>query len=247
MNKETIIRVPSRDRWLHMDVRPLEDTRLSFKAKGILAYLLGKPDDWCVRITDLIKRSTDGEHAIRSGLQELEEAGYIRRSQDRKEDGTFEAIEYIVHEQPLCGFPEADNPDAGFPQADNHPVTNDHGTNDHDTKLHASSPEDGEKRELTPAQENFEMLARVCKIDLDVITPTLRGKLNQLEGLLRKKKNTTTNDIYQFGLWWYRDWWQGQDGQPPRPMQIRDQWGVFTSQRNAKGKQTHERAGVLRV
>src|SRR5688572_29114682 len=55
----------------------LSDVRLTYRAKGILAYLLSKPDDWQVRETDLIKQGPDGRHAVRRALQELHNAGYM--------------------------------------------------------------------------------------------------------------------------------------------------------------------------
>ena len=42
-----VIRVQKRpSSFVMMDKSFLEDTRLSYKAKGILAYLLSKPDNW---------------------------------------------------------------------------------------------------------------------------------------------------------------------------------------------------------
>lgn len=234
MNEQTIIRIPKRERWLHMDVRPLEDKRLSFKAKGILAYLLGKPDDWTVRVKDIMKRSTDGEHAVRSGLQELEEAGYLEKQQERRKDGTFEPTEYIVHEEPLCGFPDADNPHVDNPHVDNHHTTNDNLSTIDDSTKDMRSPDNENRNSVTLSQANFGMLARVCHIDLDTITPTMRGKLNQLEKLLREKKGVKSEDIKLFGIWWYKHYWKGQDGDAPRPMQIRDEWGRFESWRNKR-------------
>ena len=49
----------------------VNDDRLSFKAVGILTYLLSKPDNWVVREDDLAARHTEGTHAVRSGLKEL--------------------------------------------------------------------------------------------------------------------------------------------------------------------------------
>jgi len=54
----------------------LNDPDLSWKAKGLLAYFSGKPPHWHVQIQDLIKRSTDGEHAVYSAMRELREKGY---------------------------------------------------------------------------------------------------------------------------------------------------------------------------
>src|SRR5690554_7837272 len=63
----------------------LSNENLSFKAKGILSYLLSKPDDWKVYEDDLVNQSKDGKTAVRSGLKELQEQGYIvRRSEERR-------------------------------------------------------------------------------------------------------------------------------------------------------------------
>ncbi len=69
-----IIRVKKcQNNFVMMDKTFLEDTRLSFKAKGILAYLLSKPDNWKVIVGNLVNSSTDGKKAIYSGLKELKD------------------------------------------------------------------------------------------------------------------------------------------------------------------------------
>lgn len=66
------------------------NSAMSFKAKGILWYLLSKPDGWECRTVDLIAHSTDGKAAITSGLVELEDNGYIVRwKQNAPETGKF--------------------------------------------------------------------------------------------------------------------------------------------------------------
>jgi len=94
----------------------------------------------------------------------------------------------------------------------------------------------------SPAKANFAMLARICKIDLDTITPTQRGKLNQVEGFMRMVKSVSTQDLKEFGVWWYEHHWKGKDGQPPRPMQIREDWGIFSDWRIKQ-----HNGGVIRV
>lgn len=72
-----IIRIQKkRNNFVMLDKGFLNDERLSFKAKGILAYLLSKPDNWKVIVGDLIKRSSDGKKSIYSGLRELKACGY---------------------------------------------------------------------------------------------------------------------------------------------------------------------------
>jgi DNA-binding MarR family transcriptional regulator len=84
-----IIRVSkSTDRYAVLDKYFLdEDDRLSFRAKGLLAYLLAKPDDWRVYVGDLVRRTSDGRTAIYSTLKDLERAGYVERDQVRNGQG----------------------------------------------------------------------------------------------------------------------------------------------------------------
>jgi len=94
-----------------MDKRPLEDARLSFKAKGILAYLLSRPDDWVVRIADLCNHSPDGPTAVRAAMKELAAQGYaILQTIKDKDSGKIEGKEWIIfenpEEKPTCRFPE---------------------------------------------------------------------------------------------------------------------------------------------
>lgn len=80
----------------------LEDKRLSFKSKGILTYLLSKPDDWTVQVNELISASTDGESSVRSALKELEACGYYRKYRVRTEDGSKIARwESVIYESPV--------------------------------------------------------------------------------------------------------------------------------------------------
>lgn len=82
-----------------MDKTFLNDTRLSWKAKGILAYMLSKPDDWTFYLDELIKHSTDGKSSFKSGFNELKKYGYVRMERKKREDGTFK-WEAVVCERP---------------------------------------------------------------------------------------------------------------------------------------------------
>lgn len=92
----------------------LNDRRLSYKARGILCYLLSKPDDWQVLPKyDIAKRNQDygdnkqdpdeynveGESAVRSGLLELKDAGYMYW-QRYYENGKVAGINYYVFDEP---------------------------------------------------------------------------------------------------------------------------------------------------
>lgn len=70
-----------------VDKNFINDKRLSYKAKGILVYILSKPDDWKVVIRDLINNAADGKASIYAGLKELERYGYYVKEPVRDEDG----------------------------------------------------------------------------------------------------------------------------------------------------------------
>lgn len=99
--------------YVMMDKRPIENPALSWKAKGILSYLLSRPDDWVVRIEDLIKRSPDGDYAVRSAVKELTAAGHITRRYDRDDNGRIKEVVLEVYEQPFRGFPQVGNQQVG--------------------------------------------------------------------------------------------------------------------------------------
>ncbi|TXH52969.1 MAG: DnaD domain protein [Desulfurellales bacterium] len=77
----------------------LNDVALSWKAKGLAAYLFSKPDEWKIQREHLAKQSEDGISAVRSALQELEKFGYLVRQKTHGEKGIIE-WEYILHEEP---------------------------------------------------------------------------------------------------------------------------------------------------
>lgn len=102
-----------------------EDMRLSWEARGLLIYLLGKPDNWVVSIKHLMKqtvpcaRKRSGRDSIRAIIGELVELGYMEVTQ-RRSEGNFDGVDYIVRETPsspavLEDSPETDNPAAVTP------------------------------------------------------------------------------------------------------------------------------------
>lgn len=75
------------------------DDKLSWKAKGILAYFLARPDEWEFYMSEIVKHAKDGKDSLSAGIKELEEAGYIDRKQKRT-IGKFKGYEYEVFEEP---------------------------------------------------------------------------------------------------------------------------------------------------
>lgn len=111
---DEVIRVRKRpNNFVMIDKTFLEDERLSFKAKGILAYLLSKPDNWKVIVGNLVKFSKDGKSAVYAGLKELKECGYYVKTPIRSEDGRrisrWESTVYEMPDSLLSDFQEIDN------------------------------------------------------------------------------------------------------------------------------------------
>ena len=96
-----IIRVQKKDNYSVINNTPITDERLSWQARGMLCYLLSKPDNWETRLNDLVKKSPAGEDAVKSIISELKHFGYVERIRERQPDGTFLWITK-VHETPVC-------------------------------------------------------------------------------------------------------------------------------------------------
>lgn len=57
----------------------LNNNNLSFKAKGLFAYLYSKPESYDFSNKRILKDSTDGRDSVLAGLRELEDCGYLVR------------------------------------------------------------------------------------------------------------------------------------------------------------------------
>ena len=100
----------------------LQDVNLSWKAKGLITYIMSLPPDWQLNLSDLKKRSKDGRDATAAGLRELITNGYCQRYKIRGDGGTFVGCDYEVSdikefepEQPQPDFPFMDTPQTGNP------------------------------------------------------------------------------------------------------------------------------------
>lgn len=120
-----IRRAPRPDsNFYQLDKAISEDNRLSWAARGILIFLLGKPDDWEVSVAHLTKQTSQtakysGRDAVLGLLAELEAAGYVSKQPKRSDGqppedgkkkikrGAFCGIDYLVSES---GAPSQNSP-----------------------------------------------------------------------------------------------------------------------------------------
>jgi hypothetical protein len=116
---QTIFRVEKNkdNPFVMIDRRAIENPKLSWKAKGLLAYLLSRPDNWVVRFRDLGKRSPDGAHTVRVAMKELRTAGHVTVETER-DGGRITKWIYHIHEVPDGGFQQVEKQDVEPPDVE---------------------------------------------------------------------------------------------------------------------------------
>jgi len=92
----------------------VRDSRLSYRARGILLEILSRPDNWKISAEILARSSKEGRGAILTCLTELRDLGYIVTTRIRHDNGQFETIS-TVYDQPTG----VRKPDSGLPTSGN--------------------------------------------------------------------------------------------------------------------------------
>lgn len=113
----SIVRSPRRESNFYvLDKRISEDKNLSWAARGLLIYLLGKPDHWNVSVEALQNETASSikptrRDGVYSLINELMAAGYVKREKKRV-GGAFTGYDYIVSEEalPCTDEPYTDEP-----------------------------------------------------------------------------------------------------------------------------------------
>lgn len=93
----------------------LHNKELSWKARGLLCYLLSLSPEWTIYKKDLKNRAPDGYDSMISAFNELMNAGYIDESINR-EGGMFSSVDYIIYDSPIREKPESVKPESENPQ-----------------------------------------------------------------------------------------------------------------------------------
>lgn len=97
----------------------LRDRDLSYKAKGLLSFMLSLPEDWDYSLAGLCSISKESRDGIRSILKELQEHHYVEIEKVRGDKGYFE-YNYLIYEIPhfIDLENEQNNPDTENPHLD---------------------------------------------------------------------------------------------------------------------------------
>ena len=95
-----IVRRPRYNRFTVLPNDAVTNETLSWKARGLLAFLLSKPDHWRTTSSNLANMAPDGRDAVRAGLAELEEAGYLVRRKYQDQRGRWKQ-DVFVYDNPV--------------------------------------------------------------------------------------------------------------------------------------------------
>ena len=98
----TLARLIKQDRGNYTNIsnQLIRDSRLSWKARGIFAYLWSQADEWDFYVSEVAKHATDGRDALRSGLKELEKYGYLARKPSSSTGGQFDGMSWVLTDKP---------------------------------------------------------------------------------------------------------------------------------------------------
>lgn len=97
MNKTKFIKVKKTKNYTVINNEILKRDDISWKAKGIMCYVLSLPEDWTINLNEIMQNATEGKAAFRSGWKELVDLGYVERKPVYK-DGLIDFWETTVWE-----------------------------------------------------------------------------------------------------------------------------------------------------
>lgn len=168
----------------------LNSVDISFKAKGLYAYIQSKPDNWEFSAERIAKQVKEGLPSVVSALKELENFGYLVRKRYQNSKG-FWVVDYLLYEIPneenlYAGNPMQENPNIGKPS---------NISNIDFSKQEVINYTNKKEREVTLVPD-FEFFWDIYNKKIDRFKcEKAWGKLNQLE---RDKIIETVRDYVKF-------------------------------------------------
>lgn len=197
-NNTTFVRVEKNRNYTTIHNEFLKRKDLSWKAKGIMTYLLSLPDDWVVNLDEIKRNATDGESSFRSGWKELVSAGYASRQPVR--DQKTKKIEYwetvIKESVSKDKSHNVENHNVGIHQVVNHKVDNrellstkELSTNKPSTNIQKERQSSGDDLSI---RQRFENIWKYY--------PNKQGKKPAFSSYKTALKNGTTDDEITQGL-----------------------------------------------
>lgn len=204
--------------------QPAQNKDLSWEARGVLWYLLSKPDDWKIQIADL--RQGCGRDKVYGILKELKDSGYLEYVEERKQGKVIRTF-YRVHETPLTEIPETVQPETEISDTVNQEGLNttevlesEKGTLNTENantdyaaaKANGANGKSPSIKPLTEYQQFTQKLADICGEDMGIKSIAKKVGVNAGELWSAGYK---IPDLEIFYKWWYINDWRGKKRQRP--------------------------------
>lgn len=193
MSDAVIIRRKVASNFTVLDNAIIRDTRLSWKALGLLVRLLSLPPNFKLRLVSLSRERPSGRDATRSGLKELEQSGYLTIVREREASGKFTTTTWIIQDKP-DSQPESGNPNVAKPAMASTKLENPTlVSTDLKQEFNITTTTKAE-RTGTPDLERDEQQALTVPTELKAVLPVIRmlplnlqqDIIDEIEGKLRR-------------------------------------------------------------
>lgn len=199
----------------------LIDPKISWKAKGLFSYLMSKPDGWDFATKRISEEGSDGLKSTSSGLQELEENGYLARN--RQTNGRMEYL--LSYERLAKVCPEVQNGTVTKRQSDKtgH-ISNKESISNKDNKetttkvVEAEASQDEKITDLTDNRNSdVQAIIDTIKANHGTVDGTVKEQ-RQYAYLLSKKVKEIHGFSEKFGdVWTFVNWLIKNSDQYKRP------------------------------
>lgn len=114
-----VFRIHKNKNYITMGKYHLKEKEMSLKAIGLLSVMLSLPDNWDYSVAGLTAIRSESKNTINAILQELEQFGYLVRTQLRNTQGIITGYNYDIYEEPHPKNPDMENPYLEKPDMDN--------------------------------------------------------------------------------------------------------------------------------
>ncbi|MDK6268398.1 hypothetical protein QP113_02645 [Lactobacillus mulieris] len=170
----------------------IKDERLSWKARGIFAYLMSLPEDWTFHQIEIAKHAKDGRDALRTGMDELQEFGYLKIFRDRDGNGRLGDAVWLLDDSPLpmSGNPILEMPMSENPTQENPQLQITNTTNYLDNKLLIDDEEDARAR----ASKIISQFKK-AGLPLAYSGATFKAQIEQLTKLIKETDSETLDEL----------------------------------------------------
>ncbi|MET8411739.1 hypothetical protein ABZV34_27200 [Streptomyces sp. NPDC005195] len=106
--------VMAADQFMQVTIRLFRAPRLSLKAKGLFGYISTHRSGCQITVAHLARHGQERIHAVTTGLEELQEHGFLVRDRARNSDGSLGAAQYCITDLPALHNPSSP-PGSGYP------------------------------------------------------------------------------------------------------------------------------------